>query len=157
HPKKCRRPFASASLPLTAGLPLVLSLLGVGFTTAVATLPVKFVLLLGVYFALTTMYSVYLKNKLILDVMVLAGLYTLRVIAGGAAVDVPVSEWLMAFSIFLFTSLAFAKRYAELSRLRSESHSRWTSDPNSPLPIPAFDDRDRYVGHPSSTKMHGRS
>lgn len=120
HPRKCRRPFASARLPLSAGPPLVVSLLIVGATLAVATLPTKFVLLLGVYWGLTTLYSAWLKNKLILDVMVLAGLYTLRVIAGGAAVNVPVSEWLMAFSMFLFTSLAFAKRYAELSRLADD-------------------------------------
>jgi 4-hydroxybenzoate polyprenyltransferase len=82
---------------------------------------VKFFGLVCVYWVLTTLYSAWLKNKLVIDVMVLAGLYTLRVIAGGAAVDVPVSEWLMAFSMFLFTSLAFAKRYAELARLIDES------------------------------------
>ena len=123
HPTKCRRPFASARLSIASGIPLFLGLVTTGITLAVATLPAQFVLLLLGYFALTTAYSLYLKNKLILDVMILAGLYTLRVIAGGAAVNVPVSEWLMGFSIFLFTSLAFAKRYAELRRMLSESHS----------------------------------
>lgn len=130
HPRKSRRPFASARLPLAAGPPLMIGLLIAGGSLAAATLPIKFLLLLGAYWALTTLYSVWLKSKLILDVMALAGLYTLRVIAGGAAVDVPVSEWLMAFSMFFFTSLAFAKRYAELSRLESESRetSPGTSD-----------------------------
>lgn len=121
HPRKCRRPFASGKLPLLVGPLMATSLLGIGIAVAATALPVKFLLLLCGYWCLTTLYSVWLKHKLILDVMVLAGLYTLRVIAGGAAVNLPVTEWLMAFSMFLFTSLAFAKRYAELTRLLDES------------------------------------
>ncbi|MEI8382082.1 MAG: UbiA family prenyltransferase [Planctomycetota bacterium] len=121
HPRKCRRPFASGKLPLLVGPLMATSLLGIGITVAATALPVRFLLLLCGYWCLTTLYSVWLKHKLILDVMVLAGLYTLRVIAGGAAVNLPVTEWLMAFSMFLFTSLAFAKRYAELTRLLDES------------------------------------
>lgn len=151
HPRKCRRPFASAKLPLAAGPPLVMGLLFAGGALAVATLPIKFVLLLGAYWALTTLYSVWLKSKLILDVMALAGLYTLRVIAGGAAVDVPVSEWLMAFSMFFFTSLAFAKRYAELSRLELESRES-IHEPSSAAVVEAS------AGTPASStdKPHGR-
>ena len=154
HPKKSRRPFAAAKLSLASGIPLVAGLLTIGFATAFATLPLKFVGLLGVYFVLTTLYSAYLKNKLILDVMVLAGLYTLRVIAGGAAVDVPVSEWLMAFSIFLFTSLAFAKRYAELSRMRNDFNAQWTI-----TGVDGFEDSSltRNQQYLESMKLHGRS
>src|SRR5262249_28647147 len=65
-----------------------------------------------------------LKEKVMIDVLTLAGLYSLRVLAGGIAVDVPVSEWLLGFSMFFFISLAFAKRYAELSQLAAGSEAR---------------------------------
>ncbi|HEY5312167.1 MAG TPA: UbiA family prenyltransferase, partial [Pirellulales bacterium] len=107
HPQKCRRPFAAGTLPLAWGPPLAAGLLFVGFATAMAALPAEFVALLMLYAVLTLLYSCWLKRKVMVDVMVLAGLYTLRVVAGGVAVDVPVSEWLMALSLFLFTSLAF--------------------------------------------------
>ena len=63
---------------------------------------------------MTSLYSFWLKRKLLVDVIVLAGLYTLRIIAGAAAVDVPLTMWMLAFSMFFFLSLAFAKRYSEL-------------------------------------------
>jgi 4-hydroxybenzoate polyprenyltransferase len=66
------------------------------------------------YVVLATVYSVLLKRRLLVDVLALAALYTLRLLAGGAAAEVEVSKWLLAFSMFLFLSLAFAKRYAEL-------------------------------------------
>jgi len=67
------------------------------------------------YFLLTLAYSLKLKRKLIVDVVVLASLYTIRVIAGAAVIGVPVSEWLLAFSMFIFTCLALIKRYVELA------------------------------------------
>jgi 4-hydroxybenzoate polyprenyltransferase len=77
---------------------------------------------------MTTLYSVWLKQKLIVDVIVLAGLYTLRIIAGAAAVDVPLTMWMLAFAMFFFLSLAFAKRYSELIEVeeagREEIHGR---------------------------------
>jgi 4-hydroxybenzoate polyprenyltransferase len=90
-------------------------------TLAVLALPAMFTALLGVYVLVTSLYSFWLKRKVILDVLVLAGLYTIRIQAGGVAADIPLSEWLMVFSMFLFTSLAFVKRYAELVRLERES------------------------------------
>ena len=66
------------------------------------------------------LYSFWLKKKALVDVLMLAGLYTLRILAGGVAADVPISEWLMALSLFLFTSLAFAKRYTEIASLPSD-------------------------------------
>lgn len=113
HPKKRRRAFASGRLPITWGPPLLLALLAVVAGICVF-LPVKFVLWLGIYLMLSTAYSFHLKTKLLVDIIVLAGLYTLRIIAGGHAVDVELSKWLLAFSMFLFVSLAFAKRYTEL-------------------------------------------
>jgi 4-hydroxybenzoate polyprenyltransferase len=82
---------------------------------AAAPLPPLFWLGVAGYLAATTLYSIYLKRKTLVDVFTLAGLYTLRIIAGGWAVSVPVSNWLLGLSVFLFTSLAFAKRATELS------------------------------------------
>ena len=74
--------------------------------------------------SLTCAYSFGLKGKVIIDAMALAGLYTLRVIAGAAAASVPLSFWLLLFSVFLFLSLAFVKRYAELDSLRRQKRLR---------------------------------
>ena len=72
-----------------------------------ATLPAEFTLLLLAYLSASTLHSMWIKRKVIADVLTQAGLYTLRVLAGGAAVGVVASEWLLAFSVFLFLSLAF--------------------------------------------------
>jgi 4-hydroxybenzoate polyprenyltransferase len=71
--------------------------------------------IVAAYFAGTTAYSFYLKRLLLIDVVTLAGLYTIRVIGGAAAIAVPTSEWLLAFSMFIFLSLALIKRYSELA------------------------------------------
>ena len=117
HPAKRKRPFACGALPVSWGLPLASGLLILGFVVSALTLPVSFSVALALYFAITCAYSLSIKRIAMLDVLVLAGLYTIRVLAGGAATGIVVSEWLMAFSMFLFVSLAFAKRYAELERL----------------------------------------
>ena len=78
-------------------------------------LPAPFTPVLAAYLATTTAYSLYLKRKLMLDVVALAGLYTLRVIGGAVAVSTIPTEWILAFSMFVFTSLALLKRYAELA------------------------------------------
>ena len=70
--------------------------------------------MLGFYFVATLTYSFYLKSKLLVDVVVLAWLYTHRVLSGGIATSIPISTWLLAFCMFVFTSLAFGKRYIEL-------------------------------------------
>jgi 4-hydroxybenzoate polyprenyltransferase len=121
HPRKCRRAFASGNLPLSWGPPLVAGLLLLGLGSACAALPGTFVGSLGLYVVLTLLYSFWLKRKVMIDVLLLAGLYTLRIVAGGFGTGVPVSEWLMAFSLFLFTSLAFGKRYIELSAMTEDS------------------------------------
>jgi 4-hydroxybenzoate polyprenyltransferase len=114
HPTKRQRPFASGALPAGFGPPLGLGLVATSFTLAHLLLPPKFVLMLAIYLVGTVAYSLFLKKQLLMDVLVLAGLYAHRVLAGGVATDVPVSAWLIGFSIFLFTSLAFCKRYVEL-------------------------------------------
>jgi 4-hydroxybenzoate polyprenyltransferase/phosphoserine phosphatase len=113
HPRKCKRPFASGLIPL-AHAPLMFGgLLLLGLLVALS-LGTDFLLVMLGYYALTLAYSLSLKRRAIVDICALAGLYTLRVIAGGAATGIALSIWLLAFSIFLFFSLACVKRQAEL-------------------------------------------
>jgi 4-hydroxybenzoate polyprenyltransferase len=93
----------------------------VSFSLAFAFLPVAFVAMLALYFVGTMSYSLFLKRLLLLDVLVLAGLYTHRILSGGVATNVRVSAWLLGFSMFLFTSLAFAKRFVELHAMSSDA------------------------------------
>ena len=118
HPRKCKRPFASGELPLSAGIVMAPTLLILAFGLG-AFLPVSFIIVLGGYYALTVAYSLFLKGKVLLDALVLACLYTLRIAAGAATASVPLSFWMLLFSIFLFLSLAFVKRYAELDAVRT--------------------------------------
>ena len=114
HPRRKFRPFAAGTLPISTGVLLVPLLLGGSFLIAALLLPPLFAAALGLYVAITTAYSFYLKRIVVLDILVLAGFYTIRVLAGAVAVKVPVSPWLLAFSMFLFLSLALVKRYSEL-------------------------------------------
>jgi len=120
HPSKAKRPFASGALPTIFGFPIFIGLLLLSFALALAFLPNAFVTMLALYFIGTVSYSLYLKRLLLLDVLVLAGLYTHRILAGGIASGVRVSAWLLGFSMFLFTSLAFAKRFVELHALAND-------------------------------------
>ncbi len=86
-------------------------------------LPVEFIGVLAFYYIITLAYSFVLKSAALVDVMVLAGLYTLRIICGTAAVSVPLSFWLLAFSMFLFLSLSMVKRYTELITLQKEGRT----------------------------------
>jgi 4-hydroxybenzoate polyprenyltransferase len=117
HPRKSKRPFAAGDLSLAAGILLAPGLFVASVALALL-LPDKFMLVFATYFALTLGYSFALKGRVLIDALVLAGLYTLRIIAGSAAVFVPLSFWLLLFSVFLFLSLAFVKRFAELDALR---------------------------------------
>ena len=113
HPWKKERPFASGdiSIPegLFASLILLSSALGLGFL-----LEVKFGLALLGYATLTMLYSLYLKTIALLDVFVLSGFYSFRILAGALISATPLSQWFLAFSMFFFLSLAMAKRYSEL-------------------------------------------
>ena len=117
HPTKRHRPFAAGTLSPALGVVLVPGLLAIAFTASWSTLPASFVELLAIYVVLTTAYSLYLKRVAVVDVLLLAALYTLRVLAGIAAAQVRFSTWLLAFSMFLFLSLAFLKRYTEVSAM----------------------------------------
>jgi 4-hydroxybenzoate polyprenyltransferase len=113
HPRKRMRPFASGTVPVWQGVLAAPLLLGAGL--ALGTLAGRgFLAWLLVYFVLTCAYSLGLKRIILLDCIALAILYTLRITAGAAALSIPLSFWLLAFSVFLFLSLAFVKRYAEL-------------------------------------------
>lgn len=114
HPRKCSRPFAAGSIPLSHGVAMGAGLLGLSFLVSLFVMPEIFSLVLALYFAMTVAYSFVLKRKLIVDVIMLAGLYTMRIIAGAAATGIVPSPWLLAFSVFLFYALAGIKRQAEL-------------------------------------------
>jgi 4-hydroxybenzoate polyprenyltransferase len=120
HVSKSKRPFASGALPTILGFPIFIALLLMSFAIAIACLPIAFVAMLAIYFVGTVSYSLFLKRQLLVDVLVLAGLYTHRILSGGIATGVPVSAWLLGFSMFLFTSLAFAKRFVELHALEND-------------------------------------
>lgn len=115
HPNKRTRPLASGALPTWPAAALSLALLAVAAAVSLS-ISVQFAGTLAAYFVLTTAYTFVLKRKMLVDVIVLSLLYSVRVIAGGVAISVPVSEWLLAFSMFIFTTLALLKRYVELSR-----------------------------------------
>lgn len=113
HPRKKLRPLAEGSVSMLAGLALAPTLLGVSVVIA-SQLNSSFIIALGFYLVLTLTYSLLLKRVVLLDCITLASLYTLRVIAGAAAISNTISFWLLAFSVFLFLSLAFVKRFIEL-------------------------------------------
>lgn len=119
HKRKKNRPFASGAIPipqgvLSAAVLLVLALIICAFLT-----PAFAGALLG-YFVLTSLYSFWLKGQVIVDVMLLASLYTSRILAGAAATEIIPSFWLLAFSMFIFLSLALIKRYSEIQALHQE-------------------------------------
>jgi 4-hydroxybenzoate polyprenyltransferase/phosphoserine phosphatase len=132
HLRKRRRPFAAGDLSAIAGVTMVGTLMVLSVVLALAlprivdampgdwVLPAPYAFLrwLGLYTVTTLTYSLYLKRKLLLDVFVLSGLYTVRILAGSRATGVPVSAWLAGFSVFFFLSLAFVKRFSELEGLR---------------------------------------
>ncbi len=114
HPTKKNRPLASGAIPILQGviaMPL-LFLASIGVAVCVSW---PFLGILLLYFTLTNAYTCWLKTKMLVDVVALSLLYSLRVLGGAAAIDVSVSEWLIAFSLFIFTSLALIKRYIELA------------------------------------------
>lgn len=118
HARKRHRPFASGALSLMAGWLMWPVLLLVAVVLSALLMPVLFTASLGVYFVLTVAYSLQLKQLAVVDVLTLAALYTLRIIAGAAAIDVAMSFWLLLFSMFIFLSLALIKRYSELKVAR---------------------------------------
>jgi 4-hydroxybenzoate polyprenyltransferase len=123
HPTKRLRALASGELPIATAIVLLPLLLAAAAFIA-ALLPWEFGALLVVYVAANLAYSLALKRAALVDVFVLAGLYTTRILAGAAAVEVPVSHWLLAFTMFLFLSLALAKRYVEVANVAARAEER---------------------------------
>jgi 4-hydroxybenzoate polyprenyltransferase len=120
HERKRFRPFAAGELSVAFGRMLAVALLGLAVAIAMAA-PRGFFYVLGAYYLMTLAYSLGLKRQLMVDVVMLAGLYGVRVVAGAAAVEVPLSEWLIALCIFLFLALALVKRAAELAALPKDT------------------------------------
>jgi 4-hydroxybenzoate polyprenyltransferase len=120
HPSKSQRPFASGDLSAFSGLVVVVVFLLMAISGA-ALLHSSFLGWLLFYLAATLTYSWYLKRIALVDVLALSGLYILRLRAGAAATQTPISHWLTGFSMFLFLSLAMVKRFAELENLRASS------------------------------------
>jgi len=111
HPKKRTRPFASGSLPVVFGYILTPIMLTIGFILASA---ISMLLFAVGYAGISIAYSTKLKKVPLVDLFVLAALYTIRLFSGGAATGYHVSLWLLAYSGFLFLGLAIIKRVTEL-------------------------------------------
>jgi 4-hydroxybenzoate polyprenyltransferase len=115
HPRKRKRPFAAGDLNAAVGVGVAMALLVAALVLGLLTGNPFFIAVLAAYLVATFAYSLWLKRKLIVDVLTLAGLYTIRIIAGGAAASVVLSPWILGFSMFLFLALAAIKRQAELT------------------------------------------
>ncbi len=119
HRSKRLRPFAAGDLSVQGGMALSLGLF-LASVVLLPQLPRDFALWLGLYIVATLSYSLYLKRVAVVDVLLLSGLYTLRLLAGGAATGTEISQWLAGFSSFLFLSLAMVKRFSEIENLREK-------------------------------------
>lgn len=119
HPRKCNRPLASGKISIKHGIfgGAVLFLLGI---TISATISSNFLLIICTYLATTLAYTFHLKTYVLIDTIILAGLYTLRIIAGAILIKVELSFWLLAFSMFTFFSLALVKRCSEIHFVATE-------------------------------------
>jgi 4-hydroxybenzoate polyprenyltransferase len=117
HPTKKNRPFASGKIPIPAGVVVSAALLLIGLLISIVFLNWNTTLSILLYIAVTVTYSTYLKRKLLVDVITLAGLFALRILVGAAAGMIFISSWLLVFSVFFFLSLAFVKRYSDLALL----------------------------------------
>ncbi len=139
HPTKKERPFASGRLPLKTGFFLA-PVLGLASFGVASTLGWSFVAVIALYFSANVIYSVRLKEAIMLDVVTLASFYTMRLMAGSAATDIAISQWLLSFSTFFFLGLAMVKRYTELLRMVSRNNSAlhgrgYTAEDKAPVLI----------------------
>jgi 4-hydroxybenzoate polyprenyltransferase len=120
HATKKHRPLASGDLPVPAGIMLAAALLVIS-VLASGLINQNFQIIVIVYTAMTLLYSFRLKKIAIVDVLVLAFLFSLRVVAGALVIGATISNWLVCFVMFFFLSLALAKRYIELKRQTNNS------------------------------------
>jgi len=136
HPRKRHRPFAATAVPIKTGV-ILAPLFAIASLVLGLVVGAAFTAWLVVYFSITCAYSLWLKRLALIDCLTLAALYTLRVIAGATAVAITLSFWLLAFSVFIFLSLAFVKRYAELQVQaqagNSHAHGRGYAVTDAPL------------------------
>ncbi len=116
HPRKCNRPFASGDLPIIVGSLLIPLLVAISILFCLF-LPLPFFFSILAYYVLTTLYSWRLKQLAVADVLTLAILFSMRIVAGAAATGTPASGWFIEFAIFLFLSLALVKRLSELREM----------------------------------------
>jgi 4-hydroxybenzoate polyprenyltransferase len=120
HPRKCCRPFASARVSIVHGIFVAGAAFFLAFAVAIMV-STGFCMMLLLYLVLTSAYSWKLKEYVLIDVLMLSFLYTLRILAGSVAAGITTSSWLLAFSVFLFLSLALVKRCAELMLLKQNN------------------------------------
>lgn len=126
HPRKRLRALASGELPLQLGIVSAPLLFITAALVSMMLMPVPFSISLAAYYVLTVAYSRFLKSQMGIDTIALAGLYTVRIIAGAYACGLVPTFWILAFSLFLFLSLAMVKRYAELVDARSKGKTEQT-------------------------------
>ncbi len=122
HATKRRRPFAAGDLSVLAGAGIAVVMFAGGVLLALC-MSRQFLAWLLIYCCVTLAYSLYCKRIVIVDVIILSALYTLRILAGAAAAQVPISDWMAGFAIFFFFSLALVKRFSELENLRAQGRS----------------------------------
>ncbi len=122
HPTKRKRPLAAGDLTIPAGIAL-LTFLFLADLAVIFQLPSAYVGVILFYFVTNLAYSFIVKRIVILDVIVLGGFYSLRILAGGYATDTPISQWLLAFSTFFFFGLALVKRYTEVLKIPDAKNS----------------------------------
>jgi len=126
HRTKRTRPFASGDLSIKAGIVAFLLSLLVSLSGSWLLMPWQFTMVLGVYYSLTIMYSFVLKKIIVSDIIILSLLYTTRILAGSYAFNLLPTYWMLAFSMFIFLSLALVKRYSELRDARENGSNTQT-------------------------------
>jgi 4-hydroxybenzoate polyprenyltransferase len=126
HASKRRRPFAAGNLPVLHGFVAIPVLLAVALSAAAMRLPWQFTATLVGYYTLTLAYSITLKRRMMVDVIALSMLYTIRIVAGTLALHLTLTFWMLAFSMFIFLSLALLKRHAELREARERGATNKT-------------------------------
>jgi 4-hydroxybenzoate polyprenyltransferase len=115
HPRKRHRPIAAGHVSIPVSIVAAAALLVSGLAVAAFGVSLSVAMIAIGYIATTTAYSMFLKRRPVADVFTLTGLYVVRVFAGGAAIATPPSSWLLGFALFVFLSLAWLKRYAEVA------------------------------------------
>ncbi|MEZ5777850.1 MAG: UbiA family prenyltransferase [Paracoccaceae bacterium] len=119
HPTKCRRPFASGDVPIVVGM-AAFGLLGLLAIAIAAMLNWAFLGVVLLYMVVSLAYSLKLKRMRWVDIATLAGLYTIRVIAGAAAGEVYLSIYMLIFIFPIFVTLGCVKRLTELTLATSD-------------------------------------